>query len=249
MNPESPSLGKSEKLPNPLTGKLAGRIFARNTPAEYLPLVEGVRLITAKSAYSEHLFKILNQDRYQKLLHAKIQNGIVVDLGCGTASRFQHLAEMLHANIYIGIDLEPVTGASSGPTPQRSLKLLIEEKETAPIETYSESGQLQTKQPQIVEYTAGEASKCSIKIAGDMLDTISRFDDASVDVVSLIGIEGADVGTNREYQRALKTEMLRILKKDGIIIAYESDFNPDNIRTLMSFENEDRLKGAIYSKN
>jgi hypothetical protein len=247
----------AKKTEEKTIGELEDELFKRTVPPEYEKSIDEGKLIELRTPYAEGLYKELQKPENQEFLKKYFENSTVIDLGCGGTKYLMWLAEQLESKRYIGVDLDltPKYGASSGKKPQRPLglqEITIDDDEEIyePTEEDLRENNILKKEsrfikPEIVKSSVNEKTGFhSILIKSDILNLVSRLKANSIEVAIISGIE-SDLDIPSEYLPTLRKEIRRILKKNGIAIAYHSDFSAEGLEKIREIEG---MGGRIYEK-
>ncbi|HDQ16527.1 MAG TPA: hypothetical protein ENN31_00140 [Candidatus Vogelbacteria bacterium] len=226
------------------------QIFDRQTSKEYERLAEKVGLIKLKTSYAESLDESFSQDGelsdLGKIMQEAIKDGIVLDLGCGQDYHLSKFFMENGAKLYIGVDLEPdifIPEARVVPNNHRDrsyMKRILSEanreKEAEVVATDDEEEDfISDKGP---EYSLRENI---LQIKDDMLKAISRIKDKSINAVVISGIEISFENTEEtnKYLKALRTEIKRVLKEQGVVLINQSDFSINDFVSVAKDESGD----------
>jgi SAM-dependent methyltransferase len=242
FNPDPDAGSEGNKTEQELIAETSARLFVRELPPEYRELILGKsHFIELGSPYSDHLSHHAGREKGRtEWMKNKMAGETILDLGCGSSGNMEDLSvNEWGAKQYIGVDINRTYNPKSDEfigkeEAERVRAGLLEflKEESKKIDKVTEP----VDKPVPTESRIVNIHANAIYIRGDMLDCISKLEDGSVGAVSMSGIEilgSRFTGDNSpRYMKALKKEIVRVLKPGGVFISYESDICPDDDNQL-----------------
>lgn len=223
--------------------KIKNDLFSREVPEEYKELAAQVKLIELSAPYAENLHNLFYEGNKEseelselgKIISETAKGEIVLDLGCGKTHYLSSFFSKNGADLYIGVDLEPdiyghVVKEILSEIKDRSY-MRSKSHFCSVVENDNEKELKDEKKDQEPVY---ELQGNKLQVKDDMLKAASRIKSESVNLVIVGGIEmsAENIKETTEYLSFLELEIERILKSEGMLLVYQSDFSMENFSLI-----------------